>query len=561
MGGAGGPLSGRLIAPLSGVDVTSRRPDLHWRLPAGSDGARVEICGDRRCTTRTTTFFATGSSGAPTADLPPGVAFWRVYFSSGGVVAAQPTPTWELRVPSRGSAVDRTAGMTTDVNGDGYADVVVVVWPKPDQLVRAYAYYGGPAGLGSSPSVALNGVSPTVQPLGFVAANLGDVNGDGYSDVAVGYNVLAAPFGSNSVGYVSIYMGGPSGLPADPGLTLVAPPPLYDDTAYLEQSYFGTAVSSVGDVNGDGYSDFVVGDWYAAGGLAHLYLGGPMGPSSLPASTLYGFSDAFGSSAGSAGDVDGDGFGDMVVVGTSEAWVFPGNPDGVATTPFPTAMPSSAVHPVGYHNMNNTGASFTSSGDINGDGFSDIVFAAWQTTGLLVNDNFGLEGMGEWYFGSGGGPVTSPAGPQDSPAPVLLGTETIFFSPPNTLLNRETAIVLANAGDVNGDGYGDVVLGANQYMNQTGRVLLYTGVPGSLGLSTTPSLLIPGPQGAGQGFGTALCGPGDIDGDGFSDVAVSTRTGNVYVFNGGAAGLSSSPSIVLSAPDDKTMVFGETLAK
>jgi len=91
----------RPLAPISLGDVTQRRPTLRWALPAGIDGAVVELCRDRACTMILETLRVTGTSARPTADLPPrSTVFWRMRGRAGAVERSGASPTWIFHVPA-----------------------------------------------------------------------------------------------------------------------------------------------------------------------------------------------------------------------------------------------------------------------------------------------------------------------------------------------------------------------------------------------------------------------------------------------------------------------------
>jgi hypothetical protein len=159
--------------------------------------------------------------------------------------------------------------------------------------------------------------------------------------------------------------------------------------------------------------------------------------------------DYFGSPIASAGDVNGDGYGDVIVGApyhwngnsTGRAYVYLGSPSGLSATPNIIAIDQGAYF----------GASLSSAGDVNGDGYGDVIVGAPNSGSVSV------------YFGS-------PSGLSASPAITL--TEN-----PSTYLYGAS---LSSAGDVNGDGYGDVIVGYSAYSNNTGRAYVYQALPWKL---------------------------------------------------------------------------------
>jgi hypothetical protein len=174
-------------------------------------------------------------------------------------------------------------------------------------------YLGGATGIATTPTLTLTGPDTDAAFNGFggSVATAGDVNGDGYADLVVG----ADEAGENNTGNAYIYLGSATGLSIAPAATL-AP------ATSIEIS-FGNSVASVGDVNGDGFADVVIGGGLQAAGGAYVYLGSAAGLTLTVAATLTNptvFANVFfGSSVSSAGDVMGNGFSDLVVGASTQS--------------------------------------------------------------------------------------------------------------------------------------------------------------------------------------------------------------------------------------------------
>jgi hypothetical protein len=504
-------LAPRPIAPLSTAAVTSQTPTLQWELPSGADGAHVELCRDRACTAPISAWDAKGAKGKPPQPLAAGVVFWRLTATTNGMTGTTLSPTWQFNVGHRSAPVDTSWGTTLDVNGDGYADVAVSA-PSTNSHVGQVAIY-----LGSAAGVAAT--SAAVLP-GQVMASAGDVNGDGFGDLVIGLDG----------GEVAIYLGGPSGLSTAPDITLSTPP---------SAAYFGGPVAGVGDINRDGYADLVVGGSLPNHtGAVYVFLGSANGPAAQPSASLIGTTpyDHFGFALASAGDVNGDGYGDVVVgdtwnsTATGHVYVYLGGAGGVAHTPIATFTGTLG---------DGLGQALSTPGDVNGDGYADLLIGAFQTAG-------GATGAAYIYPGQ-------PGGVGASPMVTLLGT-----------LSFATSVAIV--GDVDGDGFSDVAIGAptesGAQNSFEGRVYLYAG--GVNGPSASPSATL-----SSTGtylFGAALGGPGDVNGDSLADIIIGAPglpsqcvAPEVDFFLGAIAGVGSTPSMTLTGPDGSC--FGAALAR
>jgi hypothetical protein len=204
-----------------------------------------------------------------------------------------------------------------DVNGDGYPDLIVgsrTLQPS-DNMVggKVRIYYGGPQ-MDSTPDVVLElakttDVGPEADVFGASVAGVGDVNGDGFADVAVGAPVFDVNFGGTAISRVYVYFGGT--VPhASPDLEL---------RGGRDSEELGTLVVPAGDVNHDGYADIAVlapGIPPALGwnpnlfGKVYVFSGGPNAGQSTITSLSAG-NDLFGGLA--VLDIDGDGEAEMLV--------------------------------------------------------------------------------------------------------------------------------------------------------------------------------------------------------------------------------------------------------
>ncbi len=139
-------------------------------------------------------------------------------------------------------------GTAGDVNGDGYADVIVGApsWTHGQEDEGAAAlYYGSAFGLLSNPNWVVESNMPGAE-FGISVKTAGDVNGDGYDDVIVGAHYYAN--GQIDEGGAVVYHGSASGLSHIPN---------WGDESNQEGARFGLSVGTAGDVNGDGYSDVI----------------------------------------------------------------------------------------------------------------------------------------------------------------------------------------------------------------------------------------------------------------------------------------------------------------
>lgn len=377
---------------------------------------------------------------------------------------------------------------------------------------------------------------------GYSAAPAGDVNSDGYDDIIVG--ALKYTIGEANEGCAFLYLGSSSGLSASPA---------WIGQGNQASAFYGSSVSSAGDVNNDGYDDVVVGAMYydnpdSNEGRAFLYLGSSSGLSSSPA--WIAESDQagafFGDCVSSAGDVNGDGYDDVVVnailydngeTDEGRVYLYLGNSMGLSSVPAWTAEGNQASA--------RFGESVTSAGDVNGDGYDDVILGVTEYDNGETN-----EGRVCVYFGSSSGLPASPSWTVEAnQAFAVLG------------------VSVSSAGDVNNDGYDDIIAGAIGYdLGETdeGTVSLYLG--SASGLPSSPSWVAEGNL-AGLGFGNSVSSAGDVNSDGCDDIVIGAplydgseiNEGRAYLYSGSPSEMASSPTWIAEG-DQAQAYFGDSVA-
>ncbi|MDY7033305.1 MAG: integrin alpha [Thermodesulfobacteriota bacterium] len=356
---------------------------------------------------------------------------------------------------------------------------------------------------------------------GYSVCTAGDVNGDGYDDVIIGARKYDN--GETDEGMVFLYYGSAQGL------SVTA-----DWTAEGDQveAEFGYSVCTAGDVNGDGYDDVIVGarkydNGEADEGMVFLYYGSVQGLSTAADWTAEGdqAEAEFGYSVCTAGDVNGDGYDDVIVgarkYDNGEAdegmvFLYYGSVQGLPVTADWAAEGDQAE--AGF------GVSVSTAGDVNGDGFDDVIVGARGYDNGQTD-----EGMVFVYYGSAQGlSINADWTAEGDQAVAYFGRS------------------VSAAGDVNGDGYDDVIVGAYKYdggHTNEGKVFVYHGSGG--GLSDEEDWSAEGNQSSAY-FGFSVSSAGDVDVDGFDDVIVGAPgydngepdEGIVFFYGGSSQGLS-----------------------
>jgi hypothetical protein len=435
---------------------------------------------------------------------------------------------------------------------------------------------------------------------GYSVAGIGDFNGDGIADFAIG--ARAADNAGYDVGSAYIVFGVAGGLP--PGFDLAG----LDGTNGVRldgpasAALFGQDVSGLGDVNGDGLADVLVSAFHTGGGGFVVYGTSAALPPALSVTGLdgsngfrvLGATDLSTNGGADVGDINGDGFADIVVGASSDDATSPDA--GALFVIFGSASPRPATVDVRGLNGSNgfvlhaagsgqhLGAGIAV-GDFNDDGFDDILVGG----GAFLDDAYVIYGKPTFDaaydasdidgdFGSrfhafsiGGDALVAAdlngdgiddlviGGYNDGPQTegtlfVVFGREDGFpvstnlssldgtngFRINGELPNQYFGATAANAGDINHDGVDDIVIGTltGQSYVILGRVTGFEAVMNAADLDGLTGFEIDGPAGA--QVGRAIAGIGDIDADGFDDLLLGaamldntgTAAGGAYILHG-----------------------------
>jgi hypothetical protein len=448
---------------------------------------------------------------------------------------------WNAESDQAGAQFGGSAATAGDVNGDGFSDVIVgaVVYDNGQtDEGRAFVYQGSAASLSTTAAWTAESNQAFAQ-FGYSVSTAGDVNGDGYSDVLVG--AWQYDNGETNEGQAYLYMGSEGGLTTSAAWT---------GESNQDGGQFGVSVATAGDVNGDGFSDVIVGalgydNLQTDEGRAYVYLGSGAGLSSTAAWTAESDQAGafFGASVATAGDVNGDGYSDVMVgayaydngqFDEGRAFVYHGSATGLSPTADWTAESDQFI--AGY------GLSVATAGDVNGDALSDVIVGAWR-----YDNGPAGEGRAYVYHGSAGGLSTNAAWTAEGNQPAA-----------------NFGVSVATAGDVNGDGFSDVIVGAYGYQSGEGRAFVYHG--SAAGLLTFADWSRSSEQPAAR-FGISVSTAGDVNGDGFSDVIVGAygydndqdEEGRAFVYHGTAAGLFIFHAWTAEG-DQQVSLFGSSVA-
>jgi hypothetical protein len=395
-------------------------------------------------------------------------------------------------------------------------------------------------------------------------ASAGDVNNDGFADILVGAPYAGA--GHPGAGYV--VFGKASGFSSSLALSSLDGDNGFAIPGVENGSITGWSVSSAGDVNHDGYADILIGAPNNAGGgsyrgRTYVIFGEESGFSGSFDLTLLDGSNGFvidgvadidlsGGSVSSAGDVNNDGFDDILVGSRYDdshagaTYVVFGRESGFSGSFDLTLLDGSNGFKIaGAVTGDESAGSVSGAGDVNKDGYADILIGAFSA-------DTGASNGGAAYIVFGKKTGFNPTVRLDD-----LGADGRAI--PGPVVDGGAGSSVSSAGDINHDGYDDMIVGAVETNSEAGAVYVILGKPTEdfppvddpidlSGLDGTNGFTIEGENNPDTGLGLTVSSAGDLNGDGYDDLIVgATFVGKAYVVFGKESGFPDS--VVPSALD------------
>ncbi|MFQ6092808.1 MAG: FG-GAP-like repeat-containing protein, partial [bacterium] len=389
---------------------------------------------------------------------------------------------------------------------------------------------------------------------GYSVSNSGDVNGDGYDDILIG-----AAKSDEGAGQVYLIFG------KSKGWTMKM------DLSQADASFVGEAkgdeagwVCIPGDVNGDGYDDILVGapkndDGGVDAGQSYLIFGQPSGwqmRTSLSNADASFIGENVGDQSGwpvaGAGDVNRDGYDDFLISAplhdaggedTGQTYLIFGNPSGWS---WRGSLSRADASFVGQNPGDESRCSQFKGGDVNGDGYDDLLLCAWRSGG----------GRGQTYllFGrQSGWAMRFP----------LFRADASFLGQNE---GDTSGYAASGAGDVNGDGYADILIGApmsDRGGKDAGQVYLIFGKPNgwvmNMNLAFADVSFVG--EGIGDGLGSAVFGA-DYNQDGYADILIGAKFGDKGGEDAGQTylilGKSADWEMTVDLTQADAILFGES---
>jgi hypothetical protein len=421
----------------------------------------------------------------------------------------------------------------------------------------------------------INGIA-AVDVSGYSVSNAGDINGDGTDDLIIGAN-LADPNGSSSGQSYVVF--GSSGFTSTLNLSTLNGSNGFKINGIAAGDQAGYSVSGAGDVNGDGINDVIIGANRADSngedaGQSYVLFGSRSGfVANFNLSTLNGSNgfkingiaagDRSGTSVSRAGDINGDGTDDLIIGARSaspngensgQSYVVFGKPGGFSTN-FNLANLNGTNGFIldGVEAGDNSGVSVSEAGDVNGDGIDDLVIGASDDPLGATPPNPGNTSPGQSYVVFGKRSGFSPR----LNLSTLNGSDGFKVS--GITADDRSGYAVSTAGDINGDGIDDVLVGSYfaspNGVSYAGQSYVVFGKRSGF----SPNLDLADLNGS-NGFkingiaeldvsGAALSSAGDVNGDGLDDLLIGApyaspdgkfKAGQSYVVFGSRDGFGSN---------------------
>ena len=414
----------------------------------------------------------------------------------------------ELWGPSSSSYLGYSVDIPGDLDGDGTDDLLV-----GRNHYYAHVIYGPTSATADVESV--DDVTITGSYAGTFVRGAGDLNGDGLADIVGAY-----PYSSG--GYTYVFLS-----PLSSSETTGSA----DGTWAGEDSsdYAGWDTAPAGDVNGDGLDDLLVGAYSVdtggqSAGAAYLVLGPASGSASLSTARAkltgeYEY-DYAGYAVAGPGDVDGDGFDDLLIgapydddeaSSAGAAYLVLGPVSGTSS------LGAADFKLTGQSSNDQAGYSVSAAGDTDGDGYADLLVGAQGPRGYA-------------------GAVYVILGPLTDDMSLADADGSFWGEQPETYAGTYG---LDAAGDMDGDGHDDIAVGAHAYDGYRGATYVVLGpATGSMDLGEADVRLLGTDSNDYMGY--AIGGGGDVDGDGLDDLLIGapyadengTESGTVYLLLG-----------------------------
>jgi Ca2+-binding RTX toxin-like protein len=487
------------------------------------------------------------------------------------------TTGFQIRGVAASDNAGRSVASAGDVNGDGIDDLIIGAFnadPNGSSSGASYVVFGSNAAFGASLNLSdLNGSNgfrisgeAATDRSGFSVSSAGDINGDGIDDLLIG-----AYSANGYAGHSYVVFGRDTAtvgaFGANLNLSTLDGTNGFEIRGAAAVDFSGRSVASAGDVNGDGIDDLLIGAFAAdpggnASGASYVLFGRDTAtdgdfPSTLSLLSLVGDNgfringaaalDRSGWSVAAAGDVNGDGVGDVIIgaYGADPNGSYSGSSyvvfgrDTATVGEFNFSLNVSSLDGTDGFRIDGavagdrSGWAVSSAGDVNGDGVDDLLIGA-----KYADPNGANSGAAYVVFGRDTAVVGDFAAIL-SPSS-LNGANGFQIS--GAAANDQAGWSVASAGDVNGDGFGDLIIGA-RYADPNGgnsgsSYVVFgsaAGFAANLNVSTlngSNGFRIDGVA-ASDGSGTSVAAAGDINGDGIDDLIIAAPFADP---NGGDSG-------------------------